>query len=146
MVHPRRTGKQLTLPRRRSGGISTQRLDKLIAEATVDGHDDAEQITGFQAMLEEHLDLPFKTKVLGLEVTVEAIQLTEAAEMVAVCARGRRRQHVRGDCARALPGAWQELGAIAGLGGGLSGRRCGRCARHACSGERGEARAGMEAS
>ena len=94
MAHPRRTGRQLTLPRRRSGGISTQRLDKLIAEATVDGHDDAEQITGFQAMLEEHLDLPFKTKIFGLDVTVEAIQLTEAAEMVAMCTRGSIRQAI----------------------------------------------------
>ena len=94
MAHPRRTGKQLTLPRRRSGGISTQRLDKLIAEATVDCHDDAEQITGFQVMLEEHLELPFSTKVLGLDVTVEAIQLTEAAEMVAVCAHGSIRQAI----------------------------------------------------
>ena len=93
MVHPRRTGRKLTLPRRRSGGISTQRLDKLIEEATVDCHD-SEQITGFQVMLEEHLDLPFSTKVLGLEVTVEAIQLTEAAEMVAVCARGSIRQAI----------------------------------------------------
>ena len=94
MVHPRRTGRQLTLPRRRSGGISTRRLDKLIEEATVDCHDDSEQITGFQAMLEEHLDLPFSTKVLGLHVTVEAIQLTEAAEMVAVCAHGSLRQAI----------------------------------------------------
>ena len=94
MVDPRRTGRQLTLPRGRSGGISTQRLDKLIAEATVDCYDDSEQITGFQAMLEEHLDLPFNTKVLGLDVTVEAIQLTEAAEMVAVCARGSIRQAI----------------------------------------------------
>ena len=94
MVHPRRTGRQVARPGRRSGAISTQRLDKLIAEATVDCYNDSEQITGLHVMLEEHLDLPFKTKVLGLEVIVEAIQLTEAAEMVAVCARGRIRQAI----------------------------------------------------
>ena len=94
MVRPRRTGKQLTRPGHRSEAISTQRLNKLIEEATVDCYDDSEQITGFQAMLEERLDLPFKTKVLGLDVTVEAIQLTEAAEMVAVCTRGRNRQAI----------------------------------------------------
>ncbi len=82
------------MPGRRSGTISTQRLDKLIEEATVDCHDDSEQLTGFHAMLEEHLDLPFKTKVFGLDVTVEAIELTEAAEMVAVCARGSIRQAI----------------------------------------------------
>ena len=94
MVHRRRTGRQVARPGRGSLAISTQRLDKLIEEATVDCHDDSEQITGFQAMFEEHLDLPFKTKVLGLDVTVEAIQLTEAAEIVAVCARGRIRQAI----------------------------------------------------
>ena len=94
MVLPRRAGRQVSRPRRRSGAISTQRLDKLIEEATVDCYDDSEQITGFYTMLEEHLDLPFKTKVLGLDVTVEAIQLTEAAEMVAVRARGRFRQAI----------------------------------------------------
>ena len=76
MAHLRRAGRRLTLPRRRSGGISTQRLDKLIEEATVDCYGDSEQITGFHVMLEEHLDLPFKTKVLGLDVTVEARKLS----------------------------------------------------------------------
>jgi len=94
MVDARRIGRQVTRPGRRSGAISTRRLDKLIEEATVDCYDDAEQITGFHAMLEERLNLPFKTKVLGLDVTVEAIELTEAAEMVAVCTRGSIRQAI----------------------------------------------------
>jgi len=94
MVDARRIGRQVTRPRRRSGAISTRRLDKLIEEATVDCYDDSEQMTGFYTMLEEHLDLPFKTKVLDLDVTVEAIELTEAAEMVAVCARGSIRQAI----------------------------------------------------
>lgn len=94
MVDARRTGRQVKRPGRRSGAISTRRLDKLIEEATVDCYDDSEQMTGFYTMLEEHLDLPFKTKVLGLDVTVEAIELTEAAEMVAVCAHGRIRQAI----------------------------------------------------
>ena len=78
----------------RSATLSTRRLDKLIEQATVDCHDDSEQITGFHAMLEEYLDLPFKTMILGLDVTVEAIELTEASEMVAVCARGSLRQAI----------------------------------------------------
>ena len=94
MVHRRRTGRQVTQSGRRSEAVSTQRLDELIQEATVDCYDDSEQIMGLHAMLEEHLDLPFKTKVLGVEVTVEAIQLTEAAEMVAVCTRGSIRQAI----------------------------------------------------
>jgi hypothetical protein len=94
MVDTRRTGRQVKRPGRRSGAISTRRLDKLIQEATVDCYGDSEQMTGFYTMLEEHLDLPFKTQVLGLDVTVEAIELTEAAEMVAVCARGSIRQAI----------------------------------------------------
>ena len=94
MGDTRRTSRQVKRPGRRSGAISTRRLDKLIEEATVDCYDDSEQMTGFYTMLEEHLDLPFKTKVLGLDVTVEAIELTEAAEMVAVCARGSIRQAI----------------------------------------------------
>lgn len=94
MVDARRTGRQVKRPGRRSGAISSRRLDKLIQEATVDCYDDSEQMTGFYTMLEEHLDLPFKTQVLGLDVTVEAIELTEAAEMVAVCARGSIRQAI----------------------------------------------------
>ena len=79
---------------RRSEAASTRRLDKLIEEATVDCYDDSEQITGFHTMLEEHLDLPFKTKVLGVDVAVEAVELTETQEIVAICARGRIRQAI----------------------------------------------------
>lgn len=70
------------------------RLDLLIAEATVDAHDDSEQRMGFATMLEENLALPFKTQVLGVEVSIEAIHLTEGGEIVAVCTRGRARQAI----------------------------------------------------
>ena len=40
-------------------------LDAMIAEATVDCYNDSECITGFYTMLEEHLDMPFQTVVLG---------------------------------------------------------------------------------
>jgi len=43
-------------------------------------------------MLEENLELPFQTVVLGIPVTVERIDLTAADEIVAVCRRGRQRQ------------------------------------------------------
>jgi hypothetical protein len=95
MVPPRRSAK--TVLRReqgRSGPVSTKRLDKLIEEATVDCHDDSEQITGLHTMLEEHLDLPFKTKVLGVDVTVERVELTETEDILAICARGQIRQAI----------------------------------------------------
>ena len=67
-------------------------LDELIEEATVDAHDESEQITGLYAMMEEHIELPFHTRILGMEVTVDAIDLNEAEQVVAVCSRDGVRQ------------------------------------------------------
>ena len=67
-------------------------LDRLIEEATVDCHDESEQMSGFYTMLEENIELPFETQVLGVEVTVERIDLTDAEEIVAVCRRGQTQQ------------------------------------------------------
>jgi hypothetical protein len=46
------------------------------------------------ALIEEHLPLPFETKVLGVAVTVERIDLTEAGEIVTKCRRGHERQWI----------------------------------------------------
>lgn len=70
-------------------------LDALIEEATVDAYDESEQTAGFYTMLEDHLAMPFSTEVLGMEVTVERIDMTDDEEIVAVCARGRSRQRIR---------------------------------------------------
>jgi hypothetical protein len=43
-------------------------------------------------MLEDNLEVPFKTEILGVEVTVERIDLTEDDQIVAVCWRGRTKQ------------------------------------------------------
>ena len=56
---------------------------------------ESEQATGFYTMLEEHLAVPFKTEVLGMEVTVERIDMTDDEEIVAVCIRGKSRQQIR---------------------------------------------------
>jgi len=64
-------------------------LDALIEEATVDAHGDAEQRTDLFTMIEEHLAVPFETEMLGVPVTVERVDLTEAEEIVAICRRGR---------------------------------------------------------
>ena len=69
---------------------SSARLDEMVDEATVDCFNEAEQITGIFTMLEENLDLPFTTTVLGLEVMVDRVELTDSGTMVAVC---RRRRH-----------------------------------------------------
>lgn len=57
-------------------------------EATVDCYSESEQITGWFTMIEEHLALPFETKVLGVAVTVELVDVTENDQIIAVCRRG----------------------------------------------------------
>ena len=69
-------------------------LDNLIDEATVDCYNESEEISGIFTMMEENLAVPFKTTILGMEVTVEKIDLNQAEEIVAVCRRGRDRQRV----------------------------------------------------
>lgn len=80
-------------PRRREGP-SDARLREMIEEATVDAYDESEQMVGFYTMLEENLATPFKTEVLGVEVAVEGIEMTDDEQIVAVCARGRSRQRI----------------------------------------------------
>jgi hypothetical protein len=81
-------------PQKRSNRVSPTSLDKLIAEATVDCYNESEQIIGLFTMLEENLTVPFGTTVLGVEVIVEKVDMNEAAEIVAVCRRGRKGQRI----------------------------------------------------
>jgi Calcium binding len=75
-------------------GLAAARLDGLIEEATVDAYGESEQTTGFFTMFEEHLAVPFKAEVLGMEVTVERIDMTDDEQIVAVCVRGKSRQRI----------------------------------------------------
>jgi len=86
--------KKKTAPRKGSGKISTARLVDMIEEATVDCYNESEQATGLFTVLEENLALPFTTVMLGVEVTVQKVDITERDEIVAVCRRGRERQKV----------------------------------------------------
>jgi hypothetical protein len=52
-----------------------RQLDKLIEEATVDCHDVDEEASGFFNMIEENLVLPFTTRVLGVDVSVVALEM-----------------------------------------------------------------------
>jgi len=85
-----------TAPKRRdrSKPLPNARLDQMIEEAIVDAYGESEQITGFYTMLEDNLAVPFQTKILGVEVTVERVDMTDDELIVAVCARGRSRQRV----------------------------------------------------
>ena len=72
--------------------MTSAELDALIEGATVDRYNDQEQITGLFTLMEEHLELPFDTEVLGVGVKVTRIDLTIEHEMVAVLRRGRHKQ------------------------------------------------------
>ncbi len=73
---------------------SRVRLERLVEDATVDAYNESEQRCGIFTTIEEHLAVPFDTAVLGVPVTVERIDLTEADEVVAICRRGRTRQRI----------------------------------------------------
>jgi hypothetical protein len=45
--------------------LTKAELDRLVEEATVDCHDEAEQLSGLYTMIDDNLALPFETQVLG---------------------------------------------------------------------------------
>lgn len=69
------------------GRMSRAQLDALVEEATVDSNGEDEQVTGLYTMIVDNLAVPFQTTVLGVEVTIEDIDLTEAGHIVATCRR-----------------------------------------------------------
>ncbi len=79
---------------RRTGSLSKARLDALIADATVDAYNEAEQAGGFFTMIEDNLGLPFETQILGIRVAVERVGITEDNSIVSVCRRGKERLRV----------------------------------------------------
>src|SRR5262245_28879389 len=77
---------------RRRSNLSKDELERMVEEATVDAYGESEQACGFYTMLENDLELPFNTAVLGAEVTVERIDLTDDDRIAVVCRRGQKRQ------------------------------------------------------
>jgi hypothetical protein len=90
----KRTATTNTRGPRAPAHLSKERLAEMIEEATVDAYDESEQATGWYTMFEQHLELPFETKVLGVAVTVASIDLREGNQIVALCIRGRDRQAI----------------------------------------------------
>jgi hypothetical protein len=76
------------------GTLSKRELDALVAEATVDAYDQDEQLTGFHTMIGDELATPFKTTVLGIEVTVTGIDQVAGTGIVALCRHGAHNQRV----------------------------------------------------
>jgi len=91
MTSPQRKTKPTKTPASR---LTRVRLEALVAEATVDAYDESEQAVGFLTMIDEHLAIPFSTTILGVEVTVEKVDVTESNEVVAVCRRAQARQRI----------------------------------------------------
>jgi hypothetical protein len=83
-----------TSRKQRSKRLSKTRLDRLVEEAIVDCYNESEQVTGLYTMIEGNLALPFETMVLGVQVTVERVDLTQREEIVALCRRAGVRQTV----------------------------------------------------
>jgi hypothetical protein len=80
--------------------LSKARLDELVEEATTDAYGDSEQAVGFYTMMENDLAIPFTTQVLGVEVTVERIDMTDADEIVAVCREAQNGSRSRSSICR----------------------------------------------
>jgi hypothetical protein len=78
--------------KRHAARLTKARFAEMIEQATVDAYGDSEQITGWFTMIEENLAVPFETKVLGVPVTVERVDLDRSEQIVAVCKRRRARQ------------------------------------------------------
>src|SRR4051794_32729853 len=80
---------------RARGGLSAAAVAEMIEEATVDAYGECEQATGWFTVIDESLDTPFETEVLGVTVTVKRLELRDDNSIVAVCARGAARQTIR---------------------------------------------------
>jgi hypothetical protein len=70
------------------------KLAALIEEAIVDAYGESEQRVGFYTLLDERLETPFGTEILGVTVTVERIDMTDDEQIVAICRRGRTLQSI----------------------------------------------------
>ena len=64
--------------------ISKARLADMIEQATVDAYGESEQITGWFTMIEEHLAVPFKTTVVGVQIIVQLVDLDRSDQIIAV--------------------------------------------------------------
>ena len=68
--------------------LSKTELDRLVEQATVDCYNESEQATGLYTLIEDNLQVPFETEVLGVPVTVTGVDITEDDQIVVICKRG----------------------------------------------------------
>lgn len=80
-------------PRNRATArINKARVTEMIEEALVDTYGESEQTTGWFTMIDDHLVVPFGTTVLGVQVTVERVDLNANGQIIAIYRCGRNRQ------------------------------------------------------
>jgi hypothetical protein len=85
---PRKTAKMS----KRSGiRLSQARFRELVEDATVDAWGESEEVVGWMTMIEENVGFPFQSELLGVDVTVVGVDVTDASELVAVCRKGKNR-------------------------------------------------------
>jgi hypothetical protein len=60
----------------------------------MDAYGEDEQKVGFLTMMQEHLALPFSINILGVEATVEKVDMKRDGRIVAVCQRNGMRQRI----------------------------------------------------
>ena len=73
--------------------LNEEELDALVEEATIDAYGDDEQLDGFAVMIEDNLEMPFETTVLGVPVLVKGVTQT-ASGIVANCVRDGHHQAI----------------------------------------------------
>lgn len=74
--------------------MTNAEYEEMVEAAIVDAYGEAEQATGWHCVIDEHLQIPFETEMLGVTVRVEKIDLLDDESIVAVCRRGQHRQTV----------------------------------------------------
>src|SRR5262245_18410643 len=74
--------------------LGRAKLEAMVEEAIVDSYNESEQITCLFTMIEENLEVPFETVILGAPVEVERVDLRAGNQIVAICMRGRLRQPI----------------------------------------------------
>lgn len=79
---------------KRSGTLSDERFRELVDEATVDAYGEGEEAGGWLTMIDDHVGFPFDIELLGVNVTVVGVDMTDACELVALCRRGKNRLKV----------------------------------------------------
>jgi len=74
--------------------MNPTQLRALVDEATMDCYDEDEQVMGLYTMIQDNLDLPFETMVVGVWRDGRQRRPDRQGCIVAQCARGQFRQAV----------------------------------------------------